>query len=111
MRFQMDISKHLNLKKIPLLYSDHHLSHTLSTNFYYNKLPCVSVVVDGYGDKFCTSIHHIKSKDEIINIWNSEYPHSLGLFYSAITDYLGFAVNEGEYKMMGLTSFGKARIL
>ena len=107
MRFQMDISKHLNLKKIPLLYSDHHLSHTLSTNFYYNKLPCVSVVVDGYGDKFCTSIHHIKSKDEIINIWNSEYPHSLGLFYSAITDYLGFAVNEGEYKMMGLASFGK----
>ena len=107
MRFQLDISKYLSLKKIPLLYSDHHLSHTLCTLFYYNDFPCVSVVVDGYGDKYCTSIHHIKSKNEIINIWNSEYPNSLGLFYSAITDFLGFAVNEGEYKMMGLAAFGK----
>ena len=46
---------------------------------------------------------------EIINIWNSEYPNSLGLFYSAITDFLGFAVNEGEYKMMGLAAFGKPK--
>ena len=107
MRFQLDISKYLSLKKIPLLYSDHHLSHTLCTLFYYNDFPCVSVVVDGYGDKYCTSIHHVKSKNEIINLWNSEYPNSLGLFYSAITDFLGFAVNEGEYKMMGLAAFGK----
>ena len=107
MRFQLDISKYLKLNKIPTLYSDHHLSHTLSCLFYYNTFPYVSVVVDGYGDKYCTSIHHVKSKNEIINLWNSEYPHSLGLFYSAITDFLGFAVNEGEYKMMGLAAFGK----
>ena len=92
---------------IPLLYSDHHLSHTLSTLFYFNNFPYVSVVVDGYGDKYCTSIHHVKSNSEIINLWNSEYPNSLGLFYSAITDLLGFAINEGEYKMMGLAAFGK----
>jgi len=107
MRFQLDMSKQLNLNKIPLLYSDHHLSHTLSTLFYYKTFPSVSVVVDGYGDKYCTSIHHVKSENEIINLWNSEYPDSLGLFYSAITDFLGFAVNEGEYKMMGLAAFGK----
>ena len=107
MRFQLDVSKYIKLKKIPLLYSDHHLSHTLSTVYYYNNFPYVSVVVDGYGDKFCTSIHHVKSNNEIINLWNSDYPHSLGLFYSAITDFLGFAVNEGEYKMMGLADFGK----
>ena len=107
MRFQLDMSKYIKLKKIPLLYSDHHLSHTLSTLFYFNSFPYVSVVVDGYGDKYCTSIHHVKSNNEIINLWNSEYPHSLGLFYSAITDFLGFAVNEGEYKMMGLAAFGK----
>ena len=107
MRAQMDISKYLNVSKIPLYYSDHHLSHTLSSIFYYSKTPCVSVVVDGYGDKSCTSIHHVKSKKEIINMWTSDYPDSLGLFYSAITDFLGFAVNEGEYKMMGLASFGK----
>ncbi len=107
MRFQLDVSKQLKLDKIPLLYSDHHLSHSLSTLFYYNTFPSVSVVVDGYGDKYCTSIHHVKSENEIINLWNSEYPNSLGLFYSAITDFLGFAVNEGEYKMMGLAAFGK----
>ena len=107
MRFQLDISKYVKIDKIPILYSDHHLSHTLSCLFYYNTFPYVSVVVDGYGDKYCTSIHHVKSNNEIINLWNSEYPHSLGLFYSAITDFLGFAVNEGEYKMMGLAAFGK----
>ena len=107
MRFQLDISKYVKIGKIPTLYSDHHLSHTLSCLFYYNTFPYVSVVVDGYGDKYCTSIHHVKSNNEIINLWNSEYPHSLGLFYSAITDFLGFAVNEGEYKMMGLAAFGK----
>ena len=107
MRFQLDLSKYINLKNISLLYSEHHLSHTLSSLYYYNNFPCVSVVVDGYGDKYCTSIHHVKSNKEITNVWNSEYPHSLGLFYSAITDFLGFAVNEGEYKMMGLAAFGK----
>ena len=107
MRFQLDVSKYIKLKKISLLYSDHHLSHTLSTLFYFNNFPYVSVVVDGYGDKYCTSIHHVKSNSEIINLWNSEYPNSLGLFYSAITDLLGFAINEGEYKMMGLAAFGK----
>ena len=107
MRFHLDLSKYINVKKIPILYSEHHLSHTLSTLYYYNEFPCVSVVVDGYGDKYCTSIHHVKSNKEIVNLWSSEYPHSLGLFYSAITDFLGFAVNEGEYKMMGLASFGK----
>ena len=109
MRFHLDLSKYLNVKKIIINYSEHHLSHTLSTLYYYNELPCVSVVVDGYGDKYCTSIHHIKSHNEIINVWSSEYPNSLGLFYSAITDYLGFAVNEGEYKMMGLASFGQPK--
>jgi carbamoyltransferase len=109
MRFHFDLSKYLNVKKITINYSEHHLSHTLSTLYYYNEFPCVSVVVDGYGDKYCTSIHHIKSHDEITNVWSSEYPNSLGLFYSAITDFLGFAVNEGEYKMMGLASFGEPK--
>ena len=62
--------------------------------------------MDGFGDESCTSIHHIISENEIKNLWNSPYPHSLGLFYSAITDYLGFSVNEGEYKVMGLAAFG-----
>ena len=70
MRFHLDLSKYLNVKKIPILYAEHHLSHTLSTLYYYNEFPCVSVVVDGYGDKYCTSIHHVKSQNEIIKVWS-----------------------------------------
>ena len=45
MRFQMDLSKYIKIKKIPILYSDHHLSHTLSTLYYYNDFPYVSVLL------------------------------------------------------------------
>ena len=105
--FAHDLSKFTKFKKNKIFYCDHHLSHTLSGLFYKEKYPYVSVVVDGFGDSACTSIHHVKSQNEIINSWSSDYPHSLGLFYSAITDYLGFAINEGEYKVMGLAAYGK----
>ena len=105
--FAHDLSKFTQFKKNKIFYCEHHLSHTLSGLFYKENYPCVSIVVDGFGDSACTSIHHLKSRNEIINSWTSNYPHSLGLFYSAITDYLGFAVNEGEYKVMGLAAYGK----
>ena len=105
--FAHDLSKFTKFKKNKIFYCEHHLSHTLSALFYKEKYPCVSIVVDGFGDSSCTSIHHLKSPTEIINSWTSNYPHSLGLFYSAITDYLGFAVNEGEYKVMGLAAYGR----
>lgn len=109
MVFYWDLMKIIDVNSIDIYYSEHHLSHTLSSLYYYNSPPYTSIVVDGYGDKNCTSIHLIKSNNEIINLWNSDYPHSLGLFYSAITDFLGFAINEGEYKMMGLASYGSPR--
>lgn len=104
--FAHDLTKFTKFKKNKIIYCDHHLSHTLSGLFYKKKYPYTSIVVDGFGDSVCTSIHHVKSQDQIINSWSSDYPHSLGLFYSAITDYLGFAVNEGEYKVMGLAAYG-----
>ncbi len=105
--FQYHLSQIKELRSIPVEYCEHHLSHTLSSIFYNGKTPCVSVVVDGYGDKYCSSIHHVKNSNEINQVWSSEYPNSLGLFYTAITDFLGFAVNEGEYKVMGLAAYGK----
>ena len=105
--FAHDLAKFTKFKKEKIFYCDHHLGHSLTGLYYKTKFPCVSVVVDGFGDSACTSIHHIKSQDEIVNSWSSLYPHSLGLFYSAITDYLGFAVNEGEYKVMGLAAYGE----
>ena len=105
--FQYHLSQVKQLRSIPVEYCEHHLSHTLTSLFYSGKKPCVSVVIDGYGDKYCSSIHHVKDASDIVQVWSSEYPNSLGLFFTAITDFLGFAINEGEYKVMGLAAYGK----
>ena len=105
--FSYDLSKYLKISNHKILYCDHHLSHTLSAAYYSSKLPAVSVVIDGFGDESTSSIHHLDSLQEIKNVWSSSFPNSLGLFYSAITDFLGFSVNEGEYKVMGLAAYGE----
>ena len=107
--FSYDLSKYLKVSNKKILYSDHHLSHTLSGAFYNIETPITSIVIDGFGDESTSSIHHVKSLKEINNVWSSPFPHSIGLFYSAITDYLGFSVNEGEYKVMGLAAYGEPK--
>lgn len=107
--FKYDIIKHTNLSNIPVFYCDHYLSHTLSGLFYKPNQSYAAIVADGYGDNLCSAIHQIKSLNNIEIKWESKYPHSIGLFYSAITDFLGFMVNEGEYKVMGLAAFGKPK--
>ena len=105
--FSYDLSKHLKISNEKILYCDHHLSHTLSGAYYNSKLPAVSIVIDGFGDESTSSIHHLTSLQEIKHEWSSPFPNSVGLFYSAITDFLGFSVNEGEYKVMGLAAYGE----
>ena len=105
--FSYDFSKHLKISNDKILYCDHHLSHTLSGAYYSSKLPAVSIVIDGFGDESTSSIHHLTSLQEIKHKWSSPFPNSVGLFYSAITDFLGFSVNEGEYKVMGLAAYGE----
>ena len=53
------------------------------------------------------SVFTIDNNYKIKKIWTNFYPNSIGLFYSTITDYLGFEINEGEFKVMSLSSFGK----
>jgi len=90
-----------------LIYCDHHLAHTLNALTYSAKQSNVcSIVVDGFGDRSTASISLIHSPSDVLELWCLQYPCSLGLFYTAITDYLGFAVNEGEYKVMGLAAYG-----
>ena len=105
--FSYDLSKHLKISNDKILYCDHHLSHTLSGAYFNPKLPAVSIVIDGFGDESTSSIHHLTSLQEIKHKWSSLFPNSVGLFYSAITDFLGFTVNEGEYKVMGLAAYGE----
>lgn len=103
----MDLAKIYPGSENKLLYLDHHLSHTLTCLAYSDiKNHICSIVVDGFGDRSTASIHNVINPHNIKEIWNLEYPISIGLFYSAITDFLGFAINEGEYKVMGLAAFG-----
>ncbi len=103
----LDFAKFFKGLESKLIYSDHHLSHTLTALPYSNsKKDICSVVIDGFGDRSTASISQVVDPTEINELWECPYPVSLGLFYSSITDYLGFAINEGEYKVMGLASFG-----
>ncbi len=103
----LDFAKFFKGLETKLIYSDHHLSHTLTALAYSNsKKDICSVVVDGFGDRSTASISQIVDPTEINELWYCPYPVSLGLFYSSITDFLGFAINEGEYKVMGLASYG-----
>ena len=105
----LDFAKEFKGLETKLIYSDHHLSHSLTALSYsYSKKDVCSVVVDGFGDRSTASISQIVDPSEINELWECPYPVSLGLFYSSITDYLGFAINEGEYKVMGLASFGNS---
>ena len=91
-----------------LLFVPHHLSHVLSALYYANdQATWASLVVDGVGDGECCVIFDIESPTSISKVWSSKFPHSLGLFYSAITDFLGFFVNDGEYHVMALAAYGK----
>ena len=96
-----------NLNKISSkqYYTPHHLSHMMYT-FASSKFSNATIVsIDGVGETATMSIG-IGTHSNVEQIKTVEYPHSLGLFYSAMTAYLGFKPNEGEYKVMGLASYG-----
>lgn len=86
-------------------YSEHHLSHAAGA-FYPSPFEDAAILcVDGVGE-WATTSAWTGSGREISPLWEIHFPHSLGLFYSAITAYLGFKVNSGEYKVMGLAPYG-----
>lgn len=90
----------------PTLIVDHHLSHAASAYYMSGFDEAAILTVDGVGD-WPTTTYSAAHGDEINRIESVDFPHSLGLFYSALTSYLGFEVNEGEYKIMGLAPYGK----
>jgi carbamoyltransferase len=92
-----------------LLFCEHHLSHAASAFFSSPFERAAIVTVDGVGEWATTSIYRGVSDEagsSLELLQELHFPHSIGLLYSAITAYLGFEVNEGEYKVMGLASFG-----
>ncbi|MCX8080586.1 MAG: hypothetical protein N3F09_05035 [Bacteroidia bacterium] len=92
-------------KKVPLLFTEHHLSHAASTFFPSGFEEAAILTVDGVGEWATASMAHGKGH-EIKILKELHYPHSVGLLYSSFTYFLGFKVNSGEYKLMGLAPYG-----
>lgn len=94
-------------KKLQLLFPEHHLSHAASA-FYPSPFEEAAILtIDGVGEWATASICHGKGKNISI-LKEMRFPHSIGLLYSAFTYFLGFKVNSGEYKLMGLAPYGNA---
>ncbi len=93
---------------VPVLYSEHHLSHAASA-FYPSPFERAGIiVVDGVGEWATTTLAVGEGQDVRV-LKEIRFPHSLGLLYSAFTQVCGFRVNSGEYKLMGLAPYGKPR--
>lgn len=89
----------------PVYFPEHHLSHAASA-FYPSPFEEAAILtVDGVGEWATTSIGHGKGAS-ITVLREIDFPHSLGLLYTAFTAYCGFKVNSGEYKLMGLAPYG-----
>jgi carbamoyltransferase len=91
--------------KTPILFSEHHLSHAASSYFASPSDDSLILTIDGVGEWATASIAHGKG-NQIQILKEMHFPDSLGLLYSAFTYFLGFKVNSGEYKLMGLAPYG-----
>jgi len=94
-----------DFNQAPLLFAEHHLSHAASA-FYPSPFKKAAILtIDGVGEWSTASIS-IGEGETIEVLEELHFPHSVGLLYSAFTYYLGFRVNSGEYKLMGLAPYG-----
>ena len=106
--FYSDILNHFKITRKQVLYCPHHVSHVLSClPFMSTSARHTAIVIDGVGDSECSSVYLVDDND-IKLVDQIGYPHSLGLMYSAVTDFLGFNINDGEYKVMALAAYGRA---
>lgn len=92
----------------PVLFNEHHKSHAASA-FYASPFESAAVLcLDGVGEWATSSVWQ-GDGNELKPQWELDFPHSLGLLYSAFTYYTGFRVNSGEYKLMGLAPYGEPK--
>jgi len=89
-----------------IIFTEHHQSHAASAFFASPFEDAAILTVDGVGE-WTTTSYGYGSGNKITLTHEIKFPHSLGLLYSAFTQYLGFKVNRGEYKVMGLAPYGK----
>jgi carbamoyltransferase len=92
--------------KGPIVSCDHHMSHAASSYFTSPFDEALVLTIDGVGEEDTLGVFKGEGNN-LSKIKSIKFPHSLGLFYSVFTQYLGFEVNEGEYKVMGLAPYGR----
>ncbi len=89
----------------PIVGIPHHYAHAFQACFQSPFSSATCIVMDGSGDVDCTSIWKYEN-NAITKLFSRKIPHSLGWFYAAFTEFLGFEAYDGEYKVMGLASYG-----
>jgi carbamoyltransferase len=102
------LQSELGVSKGKVLFCEHHLSHAASAYLCSPFGEAAILTVDGVGE-WATASYGVGRGNDIRLLKQTEFPHSIGLLYSAFTAFLGFEVNEGEYKVMGMAPYGVAR--
>jgi carbamoyltransferase len=92
----------------PLLFAEHHQSHAASAFFFSPFERAAVLCLDGVGE-WATTSTWLGHGSKLDALWEIDFPHSLGLLYSAFTYFTGFRVNSGEYKLMGLAPYGEPK--
>jgi len=105
------ISSHLGVPRSKILFTDHHLAHAAAAFFTAPTRRAAILTADGVGEWATLTVgrgeRRADGRADLALVREVRYPHSLGLLYSTFTAYLGFAVNEDEYKVMGLAAYGR----
>lgn len=113
-----ELQAYTGIRPDRILFCDHHMSHAASAFFASPFREAAVLTVDGVGEWTTTTLGEASSYwpgetgQNAINLFSEQrFPHSLGLLYSAFTAFLGFRVNNGEYKVMGMAPYGEPRYL
>ena len=107
------LQQNLGVRPEQILFCDHHMSHAASAFFASPYEEAAVMTVDGVGEWTTTTMGTATAQlgtagqNKIDLFWEQRFPHSIGLLYSAFTAFLGFEVNEGEYKVMGMSPYGE----
>lgn len=102
------IAKELNISFDKIIFTGHHLTHAAAAFFPSPFKSSAILTCDGVGE-WTTTAWGRGDQNKLILEKEIKFPHSLGLFYSTFTQFLGFQINEGEFKVMGLAPYGKPK--
>ena len=109
------IASHLGIPARKILFTEHHQSHAAAAFLTAPTRRAAILTTDGVGEWATLSIGHgerwADGSTAITPLRELRFPHSLGMLYSTFTAYLGFSVNEGEYKVMGLAAYGRPTMI